>query len=398
MTDDRYGSDVLAGFRKQRGPAPIPTLAIEKGLVLEETGTGFVGAIVSYANGLIELEGRKGEVRTFSVQAGFMVDGATVRLVKPTPGAAPVLRSASGSVAVTDHTARVALPSRIFVEGRHDAELVEKVWGEAPLFIRPYLAKLSRSELFVVMTGGMAGIAGTVLVLMLLAGRREASPGLAVTLATGTASGLISGLASLGGMVLSLFWLAGPSHNAGVRGSSVAFFVPASVLSGALMAFAGIFTPEVLRLPKLLVHMAAKAERLLSFGLLRSVADYADETAMRAAAQEARQFGFDGASCIHPAIVPILNAAFAPTQADIAWARRVVAASEEAAGRDVIEHVLLHEEADAGALERGGDIGAVEVEDVAGHRQLVARGPRGQGGDGALRRHAKRGLDQLLGL
>lgn len=129
MTDDRYGSDVLAGFRQQRGPAPIPTLAIEKGLVLEETGTGFVGAIVSYANGLIELEGRKGEVRTFSLQAGFMVDGATVRLVKPTPGAAPVLRSASGSVAVTDHTARVALPSRIFVEGRHDAELVEKVWG-----------------------------------------------------------------------------------------------------------------------------------------------------------------------------------------------------------------------------------------------------------------------------
>jgi concentrative nucleoside transporter, CNT family len=36
---------------------------------------------------------------------------------------------------------------------------------EAPLFIRPYLARLSRGELFVVMTGGMAGIAGTVLVL-----------------------------------------------------------------------------------------------------------------------------------------------------------------------------------------------------------------------------------------
>ncbi len=36
---------------------------------------------------------------------------------------------------------------------------------EAPLFVRPYLARLSRSELFVVMTGGMAGIAGTVLVL-----------------------------------------------------------------------------------------------------------------------------------------------------------------------------------------------------------------------------------------
>ncbi|CAN5145510.1 DUF3097 domain-containing protein [soil metagenome] len=129
MTDDRYGSDVLAGFRQQRGPAPVPALQLEKGLVLEETGTGFVGAIISYANGLIELEGRKGEVRTFTLGAGFLVDGKPVTLVKPTPGAAPVIRSASGSVAVTDHTARVALPSRIFVEGRHDAEIVEEVWG-----------------------------------------------------------------------------------------------------------------------------------------------------------------------------------------------------------------------------------------------------------------------------
>ena len=107
----------------------MPTVEVEKGLVLEETGTGFVGAIISYANGLIELEDRKGGVRTFSLGAGFLIDGAAVKLVKPTPGAAPVLRSASGSVAVTGHTARVALPSRIFVEGRHDAELVEKVWG-----------------------------------------------------------------------------------------------------------------------------------------------------------------------------------------------------------------------------------------------------------------------------
>jgi hypothetical protein len=129
VTDDRYGSDVLAGFRQQRGPAPVPAVEVEKGLVLEETGTGFVGAIVSYANGLIELEDRKGSLRTFSLGAGFLIDGKSVKLVKPTPGTAPMLRSASGSVAVTDRTARVALPSRIFVEGRHDAELVEKVWG-----------------------------------------------------------------------------------------------------------------------------------------------------------------------------------------------------------------------------------------------------------------------------
>ena len=104
-------------------------MAVEKGLVLEETGTGFVGAIVAYANGMIELEDRHGATRTFTLGAGFMVDGGAVRLVKPTPSAPKPMRSASGSVAVTDRAARVALPSRIFVEGRHDAELVEKVWG-----------------------------------------------------------------------------------------------------------------------------------------------------------------------------------------------------------------------------------------------------------------------------
>src|SRR5207342_1991936 len=39
-------------------------------------------------------------------------------------------RTASGSVAVTGGRARVARESRIFVEGKHDAELVEKVWGD----------------------------------------------------------------------------------------------------------------------------------------------------------------------------------------------------------------------------------------------------------------------------
>jgi uncharacterized protein len=86
-----------------------------------------------------------------------------------------------------------------------------------------------------------------VLTLLLTVGRIERSPGLPATLATGVTSGIISGLASLGGMVLSLFWLAGPSHNAGVRGSSVAFFVPASVISISLLAYAGIFTSEVFR-------------------------------------------------------------------------------------------------------------------------------------------------------
>lgn len=89
-------------------------------------------------------------------------------------------------------------------------------------------------------------------------------------------------------------------------------------------------TPDVLRLPKLLVHLAAKAAGLTSFGMLRTVADFADAEAVMKSAREARTFGFDGASCIHPSVVPILNAAFSPTAEEIDRARRMVAAFEAA--------------------------------------------------------------------
>src|SRR6266516_2097107 len=59
-------------------------------------------------------------------------------------------------------------------------------------------------------------------------------------------------------------------------------------------------TPEVLRLPKLLVHLAAKASGLRSFGMLRSVADFRDIDGVKRAAREARSFGFEGATCVHP--------------------------------------------------------------------------------------------------
>ncbi len=47
-----------------------------------------------------------------------------------TQGSAAPARTASGSVAVPGARARVARQNRIYVEGRHDAELVEKVWGD----------------------------------------------------------------------------------------------------------------------------------------------------------------------------------------------------------------------------------------------------------------------------
>ena len=92
-------------------------------------------------------------------------------------------------------------------------------------------------------------------------------------------------------------------------------------------------SPEVLRFPKLAVHYAAKAEKKHSFGLLRSVADYGDHTAIQAAAREAKSFGFDGASCVHPSVVPLLNAGFSPTAEEIAWAERVLAANGKAAAQ-----------------------------------------------------------------
>jgi citrate lyase subunit beta / citryl-CoA lyase len=86
-------------------------------------------------------------------------------------------------------------------------------------------------------------------------------------------------------------------------------------------------TPEVLYLPKLLVHLAAKAAGVRSYGLLRTVADYRDLASMEKSAQEARSFGFDGASCVHPSVVPILNRAFAPSQEALDRARRLLAAA-----------------------------------------------------------------------
>jgi citrate lyase subunit beta / citryl-CoA lyase len=89
-------------------------------------------------------------------------------------------------------------------------------------------------------------------------------------------------------------------------------------------------TPEVLHFPKLIVHYAAKAAGVLSLGLMRTVADYDDLMAMEKSAREARIYGFDGASCVHPSVVPILNRAFSPSEEELDRARRLIAAYEDA--------------------------------------------------------------------
>jgi hypothetical protein len=130
-SDDRYGSDVLTGDWRARGAVKPQTVPAENDLVVELADSGYTGAVVGIENRLVQLEDRRGRVRAFPLGGGFLIDGKPVVLVAPAvkqqSGRA---RTASGSFAAADAPARVARASRIFVEGRHDAELVEKVWGD----------------------------------------------------------------------------------------------------------------------------------------------------------------------------------------------------------------------------------------------------------------------------
>jgi hypothetical protein len=111
--------------------APVEPVVAEVGLVVEEADTGFCGAVVECDKNRVSLEDRHGRVRVFPLQpGGFLLDGVAVTLTRAVAAAAAApRRTASGSVAVQGLTARTAQASRIWVEGTHDAELVERVWG-----------------------------------------------------------------------------------------------------------------------------------------------------------------------------------------------------------------------------------------------------------------------------
>jgi hypothetical protein len=129
-----YSPDFTPPWKKSK---PVPEVPADDDLVVEEVTTGFCGAVIrteKTAQGpTVTLEDRFGKHRVFPLApAGFLLEGEPVTLVRPTAGAAPVrpARTASGSVAVARTRARVARAGRIYVEGRHDAELVERVWGD----------------------------------------------------------------------------------------------------------------------------------------------------------------------------------------------------------------------------------------------------------------------------
>jgi len=134
----RYGPDVLAAGPRRRppgarapGPREAPKVQAERGLVVEDSEGRFCGAVVGHEPGAVILEDRYGKRRVFPlVPAAFLLDGQPVTLIPPAPAAAGPRRTASGSVAAPTGRAKVARASRIYVEGKHDAELVEKIWGD----------------------------------------------------------------------------------------------------------------------------------------------------------------------------------------------------------------------------------------------------------------------------
>jgi Protein of unknown function (DUF3097) len=132
----QYERDVLA--RENRKPRPgqgqIPQVEAERDLVVEDFEGRFCGAVVAVEPGAVTLEDRFGKRRVFPLPGPFLLDGKRVTLVRPAPRQQPDgangRRTASGSVAAPAQRAKVAKASRIYVEGKHDAELVEKIWGD----------------------------------------------------------------------------------------------------------------------------------------------------------------------------------------------------------------------------------------------------------------------------
>ncbi|MCR8574403.1 DUF3097 domain-containing protein [Streptomyces sp. Isolate_219] len=134
MQSKRYSPDLTPSWKKQR---PAPEVPAEPDLVVEEVTSGFCGAVIrceKTAQGpTVTLEDRFGKHRVFPMEPrGFLLEGKVVTLVRPqgAPARSGPARTASGSLAVPGARARVARAGRIYVEGRHDAELVERVWGD----------------------------------------------------------------------------------------------------------------------------------------------------------------------------------------------------------------------------------------------------------------------------
>lgn len=92
---------------------------------------------------------------------------------------------------------------------------------------------------------------------------------------------------------------------------------------------------DVLLHPKQRMIIAARAAGVMPLGFIGTVADFSDWEKFRLMVRRARRFGFDGAGCIHPGQVGIVNEEYTPSEEEVAYARKVIKMDQEAraAGR-----------------------------------------------------------------
>ena len=92
---------------------------------------------------------------------------------------------------------------------------------------------------------------------------------------------------------------------------------------------------EVLLAPKARMIIAARAAGVMPLGFIGTVADFSDWDKFRLMVRRARRFGFDGAGCIHPGQVKIVNEEYSPSEEEVTYARKVIQMDKEAqaAGR-----------------------------------------------------------------
>ena len=120
--------------------------------------------------------------------------------------------------------------------------------------------------------------------------------------------------------------------------------------------------PAVYQYPKQQSIIAARAAGLTPMGLIGTVADYSDLDGFREVVRNSARFGFEGASCIHPANVPILNEEFSPREEDIAYARKVIEADKAMAAEG------------RGSFEMDGKM--IDIPIVIRAERLIARADR----------------------
>ena len=123
--------DILDEFEQQRRQPVYPPVAARVGQIVEDRASGFCGDIVVITAEAVTVRDRHGSTRQFRYKpGGFLIDGRPVTLVRQQRSSNEPRLTNSGAVAGPSRQARVARASRIWVEGRHDAELLQHVWGD----------------------------------------------------------------------------------------------------------------------------------------------------------------------------------------------------------------------------------------------------------------------------